>query len=213
MGIHRALWVMSSLALLACIPSTDGNEPKSADADLSSSKDSEACETLSESDCGERDDCFAIFGQSVDADDDESRFVTCSAATSCGGAETCAQRPGGELLRFPSTYHPADWTPVDCRQDGETTDGSHAATNARKCRDLAQAECEARDDCSVLTARVDGSDGEDVPFVACTEQLECGALETCAWDGEDGQTLRFPSTCIPDGWLTTECSGVQHERI
>jgi cysteine-rich repeat protein len=90
---------------------------------------------------------------------------------------------------------------------GAAGDESSSATNAMNCRDLAQAACEARDDCVVLSARVDGPDGEYVPFVACTGQQTCDGIETCAWDGEDGQTLRFPGSCIPDGWLPIACGG------
>jgi len=97
---------------------------------------------------------------------------------------------------------------TDEADGGGGADGGEAT--GMECRDLAQAACEARDDCSALSARVDTLDnsGEDVPFVACITAGSCGYAETCAWDGADGQVLWFPSTCIPDGWLMTDCGNV-----
>jgi len=100
---------------------------------------------------------------------------------------------------------------TDEADDGGGADGGEAT--GMECRDLAQAACEARDDCSALSARVDTLDnsGEDVPFVACITAGSCGYAETCAWDGADGPTLHFPTNCIPDGWAVTYCAGVWAE--
>ena len=90
--------------------------------------------------------------------------------------------------------------------EGCSSDGGKA--DSAECRDMAQAECEARDDCFVIDARVEGPDGptdEVVPFVGCGGDEVCGDAITCAWNGADEQVLWFPSTCIPYGWVETDC--------
>jgi hypothetical protein len=164
-----------------------------------------ACASLSLSGCRERDDCSVLSAQVDGPNGEDVPFVACTQLRPCGDRVACAwDGEDGQTLRFPSSCIPDGWLETECI-DVSPSEGTGA------CETLGEGECREQDGCSVISARVEGPDGEDVPFVACTGAETCGGAEICAWDGEDGQTLRFPSTCIPDGWLETECVGAYFE--
>lgn len=85
-----------------------------------------------------------------------------------------------------------------------------ACAGATVCADLSVDDCAMADECAVLRARQLGDDGSGNPCVdpaaefeelACMDDMSCASAEEIAED-EMGQQWIFPSTCLPNGFVS-----------
>ena len=165
------------------------------------------CSELHAAACVDSESCAPILGApaaEICAEDYASWMTVhagcMDAGVGCGAAETCAQDPAtGISLVFPSTCLPDGWTYVaweDC-------------CVAAPCEALDEAGCAAATDCvPVLGAPPEEVCADDythwmsVHSGCMSADLGCGDAETCGQDPATGETLVFPSTCLPGGWTT-----------
>lgn len=103
-----------------------------------------------------------------------------------------------------------------CQSEQNGNEDAGGAGNQEACADLAEAECEESDVCEPFSAYeyVDGtfeSDPDTKTFMGCRDARpdddHCGDALTCAYETEgEGACWMFPSTCLPEGWTSLNCT-------
>lgn len=131
-----------------------------------------------------------------------SQFYGCGPDPgACDTAIGCATSPdGNDSAWFPTLCFPPNWEACDTTECGNVD-----------CSVLNETQCVANDACWPLR----GAPPADVcagdfstwmsVFGGCDRfGIGCGDAETCGVDLKSGQSLIFPSTCLPKGWTACD---------
>lgn len=103
---------------------------------------------------------------------------------------------------------------TSCLSEQNGNEDAGGAPNQEACADLAQPACEDSEVCEPFSAYeyVDGT-FESKPntrtYMGCRDAGPdddlCGDALTCAYETE-GACWMFPSTCLPEGWTSLNCT-------
>lgn len=158
-----------------------------------------ACAGLDDNACATTAGCQLYLGYTVDAYCNNGRAMKSAGcgpeAGACDAALTCGEAPdSGEQLVFPSSCLPTGWVPCA------------TAPCENPCIGLSEVACAESPLCSPLKGApvADWCAGDFSTWMSiyagCSYDAgACGEAETCATT-PGGDTLVFPSTCIPHGW-------------